>query len=594
MPGRTNTESSDTPQMAAANPAADVSGADSAETAPVSPGLGPVVAQPASGGIAPDLTLLDLEALLNLDPTGDTRPVARSLEAEPLQTALENGELPADLTSLDLTQLLGLGLSGDHLPTLFEVSELPVQNQNSEIAETFGGDEEETALPEQAQAADQADTGGAPDGANPAAGPLLDDENDDDDDAFGSVDDFGLAAPLGDNAAVLGIFDSGPPTVNPAGNESQGNGGQGGSGSGGDNAPANIPANSGSSNGQENGPGSNNGHSAGSQGNNGQGNNADVDAASNSNAGGNPGNGASAIVLASISVPGGGDLPVAVAPADIVPADVVGPVVQTPAPAFTPASAAGVALPSNAASTFVSSSHPTDGPGNSAFGLSHGSPFGNASTGDDFTSNNVAPDAGGSSAPIEVPQVVPVNGGGGGGDMVVGTPGDDDLRGLGGDDTIDGLAGDDTINGGGGDDTLVGGAGADDLSGGGGADVLVWDFADLNIDGGGNTDTLSVEGSDDADITTFGGSITDIEVIDLASNGGDNAVTLTYADVLSMTDNADTLTVDGNFGDSLDAGTGWADGGVLAGYHTYTQGSGPNSATLVVDTDVTVNANILV
>lgn len=71
-------------------------------------------------------------------------------------------------------------------------------------------------------------------------------------------------------------------------------------------------------------------------------------------------------------------------------------------------------------------------------------------------------------------------------------------------------------------------------------------------------------------------------------------MTLTYADVLSMTDNADTLTIDGDALDSVDAGTGWTDGGVVGVYHVYTQGSGPNTATLNVDTDMSVNANILV
>ena len=51
-----------------------------------------------------------------------------------------------------------------------------------------------------------------------------------------------------------------------------------------------------------------------------------------------------------------------------------------------------------------------------------------------------------------------------------------------------------------------------------------------------------------------------------------------------------TLTIDGDALDSIEAGTGWTDGGVSGGYHTYTQGT----ATINVDTDVTVNANILV
>ncbi|NNE85879.1 MAG: hypothetical protein HKN28_18095, partial [Alphaproteobacteria bacterium] len=157
---------------------------------------------------------------------------------------------------------------------------------------------------------------------------------------------------------------------------------------------------------------------------------------------------------------------------------------------------------------------------------------------------------------------------------------------------LEGGAGDDTLSGGGGADLLDGGAGSDDLVGGGGADIFVWDSADLNIDGGGNTDTLRVD-SGNADITTFGGTISGIDHVDLASDAGANSLTVSYADVLAMTDNPDTLVIDGDALDSLDAGTGWTDGGVSGGYHTYTQGSGPNAATLQVDTDITVNANIL-
>ena len=59
------------------------------------------------------------------------------------------------------------------------------------------------------------------------------------------------------------------------------------------------------------------------------------------------------------------------------------------------------------------------------------------------------------------------------------------------------------------------------------------------------------------------------------------------SDVLDMSD-TDILTVDGDTGDSIDAGTGWTDGGIAGAYHVYTQGL----ATLNLDTDMTVNADI--
>ena len=161
--------------------------------------------------------------------------------------------------------------------------------------------------------------------------------------------------------------------------------------------------------------------------------------------------------------------------------------------------------------------------------------------------------------------------------------------GGGGDDTLEGGAGDDFLSGGGGSDLLDGGSGADDLVGGGGADIFVWDFNDINLDGGGNTDTLRVDNGD-ADIAGFGGTITGIDQVDLESDANGNVLTLTYQDVLDMTDNADTLTITGaGNGDTVNAGTGWAYSGVVGTDNVYTQGSGPNTATLVVEPDVAVN-----
>lgn len=173
-------------------------------------------------------------------------------------------------------------------------------------------------------------------------------------------------------------------------------------------------------------------------------------------------------------------------------------------------------------------------------------------------------------------------GGGGGGTNVI--------NGTAGDDVLNGTAGTDLVNGMNGNDFLDGGAGADKLHGGQGDDILIWDSIDTQIMGGNGTDTVRVTGGD-ADFTMFGGVINAIETIDLEADVGANALTLTAQDVLDMTDNGDTLIIDGDAGDSVDAGAGWADGGVAGGYHTYTQGVGPNTATLLIDTDIT---NVLV
>ena len=113
----------------------------------------------------------------------------------------------------------------------------------------------------------------------------------------------------------------------------------------------------------------------------------------------------------------------------------------------------------------------------------------------------------------------------------------------------------------------------------------MWDSIDLTIDGGAGTDTLLV-GNGNTDLTAFAGTMTGIDVIDLTQNGS-SSVTLSAQDVLDMSDGG-TVTVTGSNKDSIDAGGGWTDGGISGGFQTYTQGL----ATLLVDTDVTVNGNI--
>ena len=159
----------------------------------------------------------------------------------------------------------------------------------------------------------------------------------------------------------------------------------------------------------------------------------------------------------------------------------------------------------------------------------------------------------------------------------------DTLTGI---ENLTGSAFDDVLTGDGNANTLDGGGGDDVLSGGGGDDILAWDSLDTMIDGGTGTDTLRVD-SGDADLTAFAGTITGIEVIDLATDTGANTVTLAAADVLDISD-TDTVTITGDGADSVEAGSGWTDGGIAGGFHTYTQGL----ATLLVDTDVTVNADI--
>jgi len=207
--------------------------------------------------------------------------------------------------------------------------------------------------------------------------------------------------------------------------------------------------------------------------------------------------------------------------------------------------------------------------------------------------------------------------GGGGGDHLDGGPGIDtasyrgspagvtvDLvsgTGVGGDaqgDTllnIENLVGsdfDDRLIGDAGGNRLDGGLGADQLFGGGGDDVLLWNPADAVVDGGAGRDTLLVRGGD-VNLASFTGKIAGIDAIDLAGDPGANSGTLSAQDVLDISD-AGLLTVLGDSHDSVNAGRGWAPAGPDGhGNTVYTQTVGGSVVTLVIDSDILLNSDIL-
>lgn len=182
--------------------------------------------------------------------------------------------------------------------------------------------------------------------------------------------------------------------------------------------------------------------------------------------------------------------------------------------------------------------------------------------------------------------------GGDGADMLIGGDGNDRLNGERGADTLDGGSGADAVNGQDGNDVLDGGAGLDSLSGGNGDDVLIWRGADAQFAGVAGTDTLRVASGDLA-LGSLAGIASGIERIDVAADTAANTLTLAAADVVSLSD-TDTLTISGAAGDSVNAGTGWTDGGIVAGNHIFTKLVGAALATLVINEDVTVNADITV
>jgi hypothetical protein len=161
-------------------------------------------------------------------------------------------------------------------------------------------------------------------------------------------------------------------------------------------------------------------------------------------------------------------------------------------------------------------------------------------------------------------------------------------EGTAGNDSLAGTSAAEVLLGNLGNDTLDGGAGADVLHGGAGNDVFIFDGADRVVDGGGGVDTLRFAGvGQSLHLTALGSQgIGGIERIDL-SGSGDNALQLTAAAVIGLSDTGNRLIIEGNSGDSVTStGQDWVFGGEveIGGlfYDSYAQGA----AQLLVNADI--------
>ena len=170
-----------------------------------------------------------------------------------------------------------------------------------------------------------------------------------------------------------------------------------------------------------------------------------------------------------------------------------------------------------------------------------------------------------------------------------------------GNDKISGTSGNDTIYGGAGNDFILGGGGADLLHGGAGNDVFVAaDTSFGRLDGGDGFDVVRFEGAGQTfDLTVLrGDQLNALESFDITGSG-DNVLIIDTDIVFSatrgenaLTGTANTLIIDGNAGDTVEAGAGWSNTGTLTiggdGYSVYDNGD--NDAQIFVNTAITVNA----
>ncbi|MCI0749754.1 MAG: cadherin domain-containing protein, partial [Nevskiales bacterium] len=163
-----------------------------------------------------------------------------------------------------------------------------------------------------------------------------------------------------------------------------------------------------------------------------------------------------------------------------------------------------------------------------------------------------------------------------------------------GNDSLTGTIFNESLIGDRGDDTLDGNSGSDVLIGGEGDDVLIHDAADFKVDGGSGSDTLRFLSGDDLDFTALAeGRLENIEVLDLETDTGANAVTLDLLDVIDLNPNANRLFIEGDASDSVTATGGFAASGTeVVGSETYNVFTVTGTdVTLLVDQDVTVNAS---
>ncbi|MBO9624080.1 MAG: BapA prefix-like domain-containing protein [Sphingomonas sp.] len=129
-----------------------------------------------------------------------------------------------------------------------------------------------------------------------------------------------------------------------------------------------------------------------------------------------------------------------------------------------------------------------------------------------------------------------------------------------------GFGGADTLNGGAGGDLLDGGAGADTLHGNGGNDRLIYDALDTLVDGGAGIDVLQINTA--TALLDGSTNVHNIERIDLGTNDGGHALTLTTDGVLAVT-GTDPLVISGDAEDRVTMMTANLQGQTVSEGHVY-------------------------
>ena len=88
-----------------------------------------------------------------------------------------------------------------------------------------------------------------------------------------------------------------------------------------------------------------------------------------------------------------------------------------------------------------------------------------------------------------------------------------------------------------------------------GNDTLLYTASSINA--GAGTDTIQLRSGETVSGATLAENLKNVEVLDLSVNGANNITSLTASHVLTMTDAAHTLKINGTAEDTVELGLGW-------------------------------------
>ena len=123
-----------------------------------------------------------------------------------------------------------------------------------------------------------------------------------------------------------------------------------------------------------------------------------------------------------------------------------------------------------------------------------------------------------------------------------------------------------------------------------GNDTLLYTASSINA--GAGTDTIQLRSGETVSGATLAANLKNVEVLDLSVNGANNITSLTASHVLTMTDAAHTLKINGTDEDTVELGLDWSPGATNNGYVTYTSTVSGTAVTLLVSENVHTQSGV--